>query len=545
MAEASTVMVTSDSVIAAEAVPAVPGALAKTSSSVSAVSSTDSSPSEGGEHGILNDMIESAKYVDAYFYNDKELHELPKLFAKSQSIYQTIPPNCLPSGAMDLLAKIFCSLSSRPTNRSHLVQANVPATLCMMLINAVTWKSCMNDALKERTMVDDNFSVNMELLLLDEEEESAYISKIAQSTLNALANFLTDLGSPKILSGTSALKSTLIYLMTHAEMINAIKTILTLPRGPARLAGLRVLSALTEWNNSGSGAAIDNLVASDILPTLVSIAYESSQKIDEFDLFTSSSMAAKGTQGAAVVYSGHMLGQGQGQGQLNPLSKPKLQARESSHGSIRSVGADDSNFLEETLFVCEILANVCQYNEDSCLRLFKDGLPKIVLKLVRSGHQVVSHQSLRCLSAMCVVARSLPREAVKNGTETDKTYSVLYSKSLNEQTEIEFVEALTVFNKALTHPNPNVQKEALLGIARLAAHDLLSVGIVLCETLRKLILLIIDHESEHEVRELGELVLKQLGFENGRLDSDLVANDWYIFLFLTYVLSNNCILYSF
>jgi hypothetical protein len=74
-----------------------------------------------------------------------------------------------------------------------------------------------------------------------------------------------------------------------------------------------------------------------------------------------------------------------------------------------------------------------------------------------------------------------------------------------------FVEALSVFTTALKSPNYLIQKEALQGIANLAHDDQLSVGIVEC-SLRQIVSLIIDHDTEKELRIVGEEVFVNLGF---------------------------------
>ena len=89
-------------------------------------------------------VLLAAKYSDLRFQPGVDMID-HNVFSTQLSIYSIIPPNCLPSGSMELIAKIFSHLASRVTNRGHLMQANVPRALCAILINAVSWRDCMVD----------------------------------------------------------------------------------------------------------------------------------------------------------------------------------------------------------------------------------------------------------------------------------------------------------------------------------------------------------------------------------------------------------------
>ena len=85
-----------------------------------------------------------------------------------------------------------------------------------------------------------------------------------------------------------------------------------------------------------------------------------------------------------------------------------------------------------------------------------------------------------------------------------------------------FIEALRVFYTALSDDAWLVQKEGLKGIANLAVDDQLSVGIV-DQPLRKVISVISDHEVEPELKEVGDQIFRNLGFENGFTDYERIA----------------------
>ena len=321
-----------------------------------------------------------------------------------------------------------------------------------------------------------------------------------------------------------------------------------MPRGNARLASLRVLSTISDWEDD----FIDKLVAGDITEALVIIASESANYIEyehhsshhsshhnnshnnhhhhhHHNNFSSPNSNNRSATSTPKSFSKPSFDRSNSFSSVTSnlfertLSRSVSQASERSYDSI-SESYDDYNVMEEVLRDCYILANICDANIQFSLRLFEAGLAEIVVRLVRCTHMEVRRQALRCLSSICVVVNRIPRDSF------DFKISAKFQASETRMTAL-FVEALSVFTTALKSPNYLIQKEALQGIANLAHDDQLSVGIVEC-SLRQIVSLIIDHDTEKELRIVGEEVFVNLGF-TGTLNVYLFIHLFiYLFVYL-------------
>lgn len=114
---------------------------------------------------------------------------------------------------------------------------------------------------------------------------------------------------------------------------------------------------------------------------------------------------------------------------------------------------------EETLTVCYALANICHTSQAYAKRVFNNNLAEIMLQLIGSDNVDVSRQALRCISAMCVVlASSDQREHVGQGSARQRKAPI-------------HADVLAALALALQSNNCLVQREAICGIASLAAAD--------------------------------------------------------------------------
>ena len=87
-----------------------------------------------------------------------------------------------------------------------------------------------------------------------------------------------------------------------------------------------------------------------------------------------------------------------------------------------------------------------------------------------------------------------------------------------------FVDALRALAHALVSPSSLVQREALRGISFLAADDQLRIVIVE-GPLKQVIRIFVDPSTEPELKDIAEQVFVHLGFNNGKRDLQMVAND--------------------
>ncbi len=87
-----------------------------------------------------------------------------------------------------------------------------------------------------------------------------------------------------------------------------------------------------------------------------------------------------------------------------------------------------------------------------------------------------------------------------------------------------FVDALRALAHALVSPSTLVQREALRGISFLAADDQLRIVIVE-GPLKQVIRIFVDPSTEPELKNIAEQVFIHLGFNNGKRDLQMVAND--------------------
>ena len=312
-----------------------------------------------------------------------------------------------------------------------------------------------------------------------------------------------------------------LRVITHNAVFEALKSVISLPRGIAKLAALRLLCAISEKKDIR-----DNLAVSMVAMTeaLLHTASESADVLERDHAYPG--LGGLGGGGPSMIEGGV------GAGYPRPLwaMKPNPPVRETSQGSVSSSrSVDESELKEETMLVCAILANICQDNQENCELFFEKNIAKIALKLIHNSdpQSVISYQALRCLSSVCAVVTRLPREELKAQFITDiAADETALPRRMHESTFNVFCKALIVFDQSLD-PNLlfNSPKEALRGLARLANDDQLSVGIVIMGTLQKVVGRIVDPESDLEIRDLGENVIRKLGFQKGLEDLQLVGFD--------------------
>ena len=209
---------------------------------------------------------------------------------------------------------------------------------------------------------------------------------------------------------------------------------------------------------------------------------------------------------------------------------------------------------EETLTVCYALANICHASQAYALRVFNNNLAEIMLPLIGSENVDVSRQALRCISAMCVVlASSDQREHVGQGSARQRKAHI-------------HADVLAALAQALQSDNCLVQREAICGIASLAAADeqikvmnnfcphstrsrplalhsplkiplptqnsssppLRTQDAIMEGPLRRVVGLMVDPNSDKELRQAAEQVLVATGFSGGEKDFQMCFYDFQI-----------------
>ena len=294
--------------------------------------------------------LEGSKYDLAHF----KMHgRVRSAWASHDSIRSDYPPNRLPPGTIDLFARIFRSLASRKANRSHLMHANVPLTLCMMLINAVSWKSYLERMLEDHPSVNCGEKTHTyEEFKHEEEDKDKYVSRVAHSTLSALLEFLYVDSRSSNSSRPSQISDLLLRIITHGEVLEAIKSVLTFPRGMARLAALRVLGNLPLRDY--------DLVANDITDALVFIAKENS----------TSTKTDKNSK-EELMYVCRVLAE-------SCQTKQEANCLRLCKNGLASIALS-------------LIKNTTTYSDP-----------------------VISHQALRCMASICNVVNKLPRDQLIN-----------------------------------------------------------------------------------------------------------------------------------
>eukprot|EP01041_Mallomonas_annulata_P000472 gene472-882_t len=437
------------------------------------------------------------------------------------------------------LANALCSLSSRPQNRQFMLNNGVPYSLCCLLVDAATRGARRKERDRNLTnRVRDEESSKIKLRG-EEEEEEKYLSIIASATCNSLSHFISDkmLATPT----TPCRGSSILDLFRIPSILDAICSVIALKRGPARLAALRLVSMLVEWSD-----VLVALYEHRVTDALIVVAADA----DEEGFYIIPDYAD-------TVHNGSASGMGNG-----GVPKPRPAERSSSAGSSNSaynrgiVEDVDLEAVEETMRACLSLALICQAKPIYSVELFEKGLMKIMLRIVRSSYVEIHRQALRCVSAMCSVVslfatadsyahlQASPFAMMDtsttsnnndifvtspffNGTKLPPQEALRKHRSVLQDHDLAFVEALQVLSQDVRAPSHLVQGEALKGLSCLAVDDQLRVGIVE-GPLKTIISLLVDPGCELEVRARAEDVLVNIGFRNGRKDLEIVGNDYQL-----------------
>jgi hypothetical protein len=203
--------------------------------------------------------------------------------------------------------------------------------------------------------------------------------------------------------------------------------------------------------------------------------------------------------------------------------------------------------LEETLYVCYSLANLCLANNTYAYRMFTSGLLSIMLKLVKSTHLEISHQALRCMHAMCtVIARNdhdelgnlisppPPATTTTSGNTLPLTSANIHSTSFkssssprtnNRQSLRDLLDILTELIKS---PSPLVLNESILTLSQLCLVSEEFRDKIMDGCMRSIVLILVNPTYAREQRSAAEEVLKNCGFQSGLKDFEVCGFDYEI-----------------
>ena len=293
-------------------------------------------------------------------------------------------------------------------------------------------------------------------------------------------------------------KTTLLELMCSRPVMNGISKIAqSFPRCNARLACLRVILALTQWQLS-----LDTLINEYVLDPLVLICSEA----DEFKLKNDN------TSNGGV--DGQVNGTEKNKNViLNPVKTPTSERLDYNPERLYSLA------VEETMLVCVALANICHTKKEYANRLFNTGLLHIMLQFIDSDNYEISRQAVRCVGAMSSVISS----------NSESQNKVVYSTSNAQKM---YKDALDALSRALNSNSSVVQRDAINGIANLAMEENLRDDIVK-GPLKQIVGILNNYHLDRDMRAAAELVLKNIGFVGGLHDVETcnfdiqLLSDWF------------------
>ena len=144
----------------------------------------------------------------------------------------------------------------------------------MVLSNAVSAKAYVSD-LVFKLGSDEDQTASFIYLRSEEDELETHLSTVATFCLSALSSFLEEF---QALASTQPPESAEMYkiMLGSPYFMTILKKVLSLHRGAARLAALRVILTLVLWEGF-----IEKLVEGDISEGLVMIASEASHDLRE------------------------------------------------------------------------------------------------------------------------------------------------------------------------------------------------------------------------------------------------------------------------
>ena len=394
------------------------------------------------------------------------------------------------------------SLASRSQNRASLLHCGAPASIVRLLVVVVTRLKHIQryatdlaiDMDSEGSHVQDSPpEASQPVIVLEDLQHQIYFCQgLSGQCLDLLSYFLADniADIPPTAPTTGVVEKppTLVTLIIQPSVIGALLHLLSFPAGIARLQAARVLSMLVEWRQAME------LLYQEGISTALAVLLEDANERLEYDIVQKASGNKKDTE------------------------------HTTSH-----------HVLEETMRACYSLANLCHAELSYALQFFENGLMTIMLRTVRNDHIEIQRQAMRCISGMCPVLSvltpgahpSLMMAALKSETTRSQSGSITETRAMAKKLHgnvIDFVNALRQLTHALSSPSVLIKLEALRGISHLAKDDHLRVGIVE-GPLQIIITLLLDPQSETELKQLAENVLVNIGFFGGREDLDVVGND--------------------
>lgn len=446
---------------------------------------------------------------------------------------------------VDIAFALF-SLASRKQNRQSMLDFGVPYALCCLLVDATERRFRRRNITKESSRVSDN-SASSYPSKSEREEEDKWLSELAYGAFGSLGHLLEHSIDKHVISPVGSRSTpvavgyvpggTLADLLCAPQMVQVICSTLLSKKMPSRLSALRIVSILADWPS-----ALEALFEGGVSDSLVIMASEANE-----DIYC---MGSDSDMTSPAAYSS-----------FHPIPKPKLE-----HGS--STGSSTSRYaymeevdleaLEETMYSCLALANICHAKPYFATAMFEKGVLKIMLKIVRSPYEEVHRQALRCISAICAVVSAYPLatldtilSSVESGESTSSDSFQLSidiagekssSSASDRKNKLEhsrrirsilqdhgpaFVETLKVLTQAVESPNNLVQEEALFGLACLAKDEQLRICIVE-GPLKIIIRILVDPSIDSLIRIRAEEVLVNIGFHNGRKDLEIVGHDYQL-----------------
>lgn len=223
--------------------------------------------------------------------------------------WKTLQSSILPKGGAVDFSQAMCSLASRSQNREAMLEAGAPQAIIRLLVDAIFRRKKLDHGLDNETPnifpTEEYGPRKLERLHREHSAETSYLSKLSQNCLQMLSHFITDcidaLPSHKLPSNvinsviptphierSSSFNATssgpqlplVIELLIHQLVIDAIKYITNQPKGPCRLAALRVISMIVEWPE-----ALDMVHNQRISDVLVSLFFYFFDFLSSFFLF--------------------------------------------------------------------------------------------------------------------------------------------------------------------------------------------------------------------------------------------------------------------
>ena len=309
-------------------------------------------------------------------------------------------------------------------------------------------------------------------------------------------------------------RRTLIDLLSSPAMVSSLgKVVANLQRCPARLACLRVVNCLTHFPLSLR--VLGESGGFGIMESLVLICSEAGERHRSPARATPAAPAEASSRSLAALFARQDRG--------GRKDRAAAAAEDEGDWFTSDGGEDDppSDCLEggsavekeETLVVCNALANICCYDKDLSKRLYTKGLLPLLLPLAQSRQLEISRQTVRCISAMASVISTAPSRALSPRHAYDDTLSAL--------------------THALKSSSALVQREAVAGIANLCSTEEHVRDAIVVGPLKGIVSILSDYKTERAMRDEAERVMRNLGFREGARDAELVSfdtqllSDWF------------------